>query len=40
MTSFTKNGDPELIEAYNSSYGFGKVYPLQRVFSVGLNVTF
>lgn len=40
ITSFTKMGDPELIEAYNSGYGFGKVYPLQRVFSFGLNVTF
>lgn len=48
FTSFTKLGDPELIEAYQSAYGywdnpptgFGKVYPLSRVFSVGLNVTF
>lgn len=40
MTNFTKMGDPELIEAYNSGYGFAKVYPLSRVFSVGLNVTF
>ncbi|MDE5688769.1 MAG: TonB-dependent receptor [Paramuribaculum sp.] len=40
ITNFSKLGDPELIEAYNSSWGFGKVYPLSRVFSVGLNVTF
>ena len=40
ITSFTKMGDPELIEAYNSAYGFGKVYPLQKVFSFGVNVTF
>ena len=40
ITNFSKMGDPELIEAYNKSYGFGKVYPISRVFSVGLNVTF
>lgn len=42
ITNFTKMGDPEMIEAYNGSYGagFAKVYPLSRVFSVGLNVTF
>lgn len=40
ITSFTKTGDPELIEAYEQAWGYGKVYPLQRVFSVGLNVTF
>lgn len=40
ITSFTGTGDPELIEAYDKAYGYGKVYPLQRVFSVGLNVTF
>ncbi len=40
ITNFTDMGDPELIEAYNSGYGFGKVYPLSRVFSFGLNVTF
>ncbi|MCM1111266.1 MAG: TonB-dependent receptor [Clostridium sp.] len=40
ITSFTKTGDPELIEAYNAGYGYGKVYPLSRVFSFGLNVTF
>ena len=39
ITKFTKLGDPELIEAYNA-YNFGKVYPLSRVFSCGLNVTF
>ncbi|MCH5319818.1 MAG: TonB-dependent receptor [Paramuribaculum sp.] len=39
MTKFTKQGNPELIEAYQTS-GFGKVYPLSRVFSCGLNVTF
>lgn len=40
ITNFTKMGDPELIEAYNKAYGFAKVYPISRVFSVGLNVTF
>lgn len=40
ITNFTKMGDPELIEAYNEAYGFAKVYPISRVFSVGLNVTF
>lgn len=41
ITSFTKTGDPELIDAYNSQgWGYGKVYPLSRVFSFGLNVTF
>lgn len=40
ITNFTKMGDPELIDAYQNSYGFGKVYPLQRVWSIGLNVTF
>ena len=40
ITNFTKMGDPELIEAYNNGYGFAKVYPISRVFSVGLNVTF
>ena len=39
ITKFTKLGDPEMIEAYNN-YNFGKVYPLSRVFSCGLNVTF
>ncbi len=40
ITNFTGTGDPELIEAYRYAYGYGKVYPLQRVFSFGLNVTF
>lgn len=41
ITNFTKTGDPELIEAYNSqSWGYGKVYPLSRIFSFGLNVIF
>ncbi len=41
ITNFTKTGDPELIDAYNNQgWGYGKVYPLSRVFSVGLNVTF
>ncbi len=39
ITSFTKLGDPEMIEAYAPT-GFGKAYPLSRVFSCGLNVTF
>lgn len=40
ITKFSKTGDPELIEAYGQGYGYGKVYPLSRVFSCGLNVTF
>lgn len=40
ITNFTDLGDPELIDAYDSSTGFGNVYPLQRTFAVGLNVTF
>ncbi len=40
ITSFTGTGDPELVDAYYSAYGYGKVYPLQRVLSCGLNVTF
>ena len=40
ITNFTKTGDPELIDAYDNAWGYGKVYPLSRVFSVGLNVTF
>lgn len=40
ITNFTKTGDPELIEAYRTAYGYGKVYPLSKVFSFGLNVTF
>lgn len=41
ITKFTGTGDPELIDAYdNQGWGYGKVYPLSRVFSVGLNVTF
>ncbi|MDE5723308.1 MAG: hypothetical protein K2H99_03885 [Paramuribaculum sp.] len=41
ITKFSKMGDPELIEAYNEyGAGFGKIYPLSRVFSCGLNVTF
>lgn len=40
ITSFTGTGDPELLEAYAEGYGYGKVYPLSRVFSFGLNVTF
>ena len=40
ITDFTGTGDPELVDAYFSAYGFGKVYPLQRVLSFGLNVTF
>jgi TonB-linked SusC/RagA family outer membrane protein len=40
ITSFTGTGDPELVDSYYSAYGYGKVYPLQRVLSVGLNVTF
>ena len=39
ITKFTKTGDPELIDAYGSN-GFGKTYPLSRVMSFGLNVTF
>ncbi len=40
ITNFTEMGDPELIEAYDKAYGFAKVYPISRVFSFGLNVTF
>lgn len=40
ITSFTGTGDPELVDAYYDAYGFGKVYPLQRVLSCGINVTF
>ncbi|WP_290455324.1 SusC/RagA family TonB-linked outer membrane protein [Paramuribaculum intestinale] len=41
ITNFSKMGDPELIEAYNEyGAGFGKIYPLSRTFSCGLNVTF
>ncbi len=41
ITNFTKMGDPELIEAYNEyGAGFGKIYPLSRVFSCGVNITF
>lgn len=40
ITKFTGTGDPELINAYDNAYGYGKVYPLQRVLSFGLNVTF
>ncbi len=40
ITDFTGTGDPELVDSYYSAYGYGKVYPLQRVLSVGLNVTF
>ncbi len=40
ITSFTGTGDPELVDSYYNAYGYGKVYPLQRVLSFGLNVTF
>ena len=40
ITNFTGTGDPELVDAYNQAYGYGKVYPLSRVLSFGLNVTF
>lgn len=40
ITNFTGTGDPELVDSYFSAYGYGKVYPLQRVLSFGLNVTF
>ena len=40
ITNFTKTGDPELIDTYRYAYGYGKVYPLSRVLSFGLNVTF
>lgn len=41
ITNFSKMGDPELIEAYDKyGAGFGKIYPLSRVFSCGLNITF
>ncbi|MDE6825665.1 MAG: SusC/RagA family protein, partial [Paramuribaculum sp.] len=40
ITDFTGTGDPELVDSYYVAYGYGKVYPLQRVLSFGLNVTF
>ena len=41
ITNFSKMGDPELIEAYNNyGAGFGKIYPLSRIFSCGVNITF
>ena len=40
ITNFTGTGDPELVDSYFNAYGYGKVYPLQRVLSFGLNVTF
>ncbi|MBD5347082.1 MAG: TonB-dependent receptor [Bacteroides sp.] len=40
LTHFTGTGDPELVDSYFNAYGYGKVYPLQRVLSFGLNVTF
>lgn len=40
ITKFSKTGDPELVDAYFQAYGYGKVYPLSRVLSFGLNVTF
>lgn len=47
ITNFTKLGDPEMIDAYDQAYGswnlgggFGKIYPMSRVFSFGVNVTF
>lgn len=40
ITNFTSTGDPELVDSYFSAYGYGKVYPLSRVLSFGLNVTF
>ncbi len=40
ITNFTKTGDPELVDSYFNAYGYSKIYPLQRVLSFGLNVTF
>ncbi|MCH5318538.1 MAG: TonB-dependent receptor [Paramuribaculum sp.] len=40
ITDFTGTGDPELVDAYYNAYGYGKVYPLSRVLSFGLNITF
>lgn len=40
ITNFTKTGDPEMINSYGYSYGYGKVYPLQHTWSCGVNVTF
>ncbi|MFC2760249.1 SusC/RagA family TonB-linked outer membrane protein [Hallella multisaccharivorax] len=37
ITSFTKLGDPEIIDA--SGWGFSKAYPLTRNFAFGLSVT-
>lgn len=37
ITSFTKLGDPEIIDA--SGWGFSKTYPLTKNFAFGLSVT-
>lgn len=39
ITNFTGLSDPELIDA-NQNWGFGKVYPLSKTVSFGINVTF
>lgn len=38
ITNFTEIADPELLGV--GSWGFGKTYPLQRTYSLGLSVTF
>lgn len=38
ITSFTKLGDPEIIDA-NNPWGFSKTYPLTKNFAFGLSVT-
>lgn len=38
ITSFTKLGDPEIIDV--SAWGFSKQYPLSKTFSIGASVTF
>ena len=39
ITKFTGLSDPELIDA-SFSWGFGKVYPLSKTVSFGVNITF
>lgn len=39
ITKFTGLSDPELIDA-SYSWGFGKVYPLSKTVSFGVNITF
>ena len=41
ITKFTKMGDPELLDTYYATdLGIGRCYPLSKVFSCGVNITF